>query len=102
MVIDYARVIEKANGYKPAISRFLRDMIALPSESCQEKGVVERIKQEMEKVGFDRVEIDPMGNVLGYIGTRQAPHRHGRPHRHRGRGQQGKLEVRSLRGLRRR
>lgn len=23
----------------------------------------------MEKVGFDRVEIDPMGNVLGYIGT---------------------------------
>lgn len=22
----------------------------------------------MEKVGFDKVEIDPMGNVLGYIG----------------------------------
>ncbi|MBN2882439.1 MAG: YgeY family selenium metabolism-linked hydrolase, partial [Clostridia bacterium] len=26
------------------------------------------IKEEMEKVGFDRVEIDPMGNILGYIG----------------------------------
>ena len=23
----------------------------------------------MEAVGFDRVEIDPMGNVLGYIGN---------------------------------
>ncbi len=22
----------------------------------------------MEKVGFDKVEIDPMGNILGYIG----------------------------------
>jgi len=43
-------------------------MIKLPSESCQEKAVVLRIKEEMEKVGFDEVKIDPMGNVLGYIG----------------------------------
>ncbi|MCX5735392.1 MAG: YgeY family selenium metabolism-linked hydrolase [candidate division NC10 bacterium] len=68
MAIDYKRVLEKAEGYKPAISRFLRDLIALPSESCQEQEVIRRIKQEMEAVGFDRVEIDPMGNVLGYIG----------------------------------
>ena len=69
MAMDYKRVLEKAEGYKPAISRFLRDLIALPSESCQEKEVIRRIQQEMESVGFDRVEIDPMGNVLGYIGT---------------------------------
>ena len=68
MAIDYTRLLEKAEGYKPAISRFLRDLIALPSESCQEQEVIRRIKQEMEVVGFDRVEIDPMGNVLGYIG----------------------------------
>ena len=43
-------------------------MIAIPSESCQEEKVVLRIKEEMEKVGFDKVEIDPMGNILGYIG----------------------------------
>ena len=28
-----------------------------------------RIKEEMEKVGFDKVQIDPMGNILGYMGT---------------------------------
>lgn len=67
--MDFTRVLEKADGYKPAISRFLRDLIALPSESCQEREVILRIKREMETVGFDRVEIDPMGNVLGYIGT---------------------------------
>jgi putative selenium metabolism hydrolase len=67
--MDFTRVLEQAEGYKPAISRFLRDLIALPSESCQEREVILRIKREMETVGFDRVEIDPMGNVLGYIGT---------------------------------
>jgi putative selenium metabolism hydrolase len=67
--MDCKRALEKAEGYKPAISRFLRDLIALPSESCQEREVILRIKREMETVGFDRVEIDPMGNVLGYIGT---------------------------------
>ena len=50
------------------MSRFLRDLIAIPGESCNEKKVVLRIKEEMEKVGFDKVDIDPMGNVLGYIG----------------------------------
>jgi putative selenium metabolism hydrolase len=69
MKIDFSKVYEKAEAYKPAISRFLRDMIAIPSESRQEAKVIQRIKEEMETVGFDRVDIDPMGNVLGYIGN---------------------------------
>ena len=69
MAIDYKLAIEKAEGYRPAISRFLRDLIALPSESCQEREVIQRIKREMHSVGFDRVDIDPMGNVLGCIGN---------------------------------
>jgi putative selenium metabolism hydrolase len=60
--------MEKAEEYKLEISQFLRDMIAIPSESCDEEKVVLRIKEEMEKVGFDKVEIDPMGNILGTIG----------------------------------
>ena len=28
-----------------------------------------RIKEEMEKLGFDKVDIDPMGNILGYMGS---------------------------------
>ena len=67
--LDFAKIKELADGYKPEMTRFLRDMIRLPSESCQEKAVVERIKEEMEKVGFDKVEIDPMGNILGTIGN---------------------------------
>jgi len=58
----------KALEYEPEITRFLRDMIRIPSESSMEKAVIERIKKEMEKVGFDKIEIDPMGNILGYIG----------------------------------
>jgi putative selenium metabolism hydrolase len=69
MNIDFSKVYQKAETYKPAISRFLRDMIAIPSESRQEAKVIQRIKAEMETVGFDRVDIDPMGNVLGYIGS---------------------------------
>ena len=67
--IDFARVRQLAEQCKPDMTRFLRDMIRLPSESCQEKAVVERIREEMEKVGFDLVTIDPMGNVVGYLGT---------------------------------
>ena len=67
--LDFARIKELADRYRPEMTRFLRDMIRIPSESCGEKAVVERIKAEMEKVGFDKVEIDPMGNVLGTIGN---------------------------------
>lgn len=68
MNLDFQKVLQKAEEYKPQISKFLRDMIAIPSESCGEEKVIQRIAREMETVGFDRVEIDPMGNVLGYIG----------------------------------
>ena len=67
--LNFAKIKELSESYRPDMTRFLRDMIRLPSESCQEKAVVERIKEEMEKVGFDKVEIDPMGNVLGTIGN---------------------------------
>lgn len=69
MALDFRRVLEKAEQYRDDMSKFLRDMIAIPSESCDEEKVVLRIKEEMERVGFDRVRIDPMGNILGFIGN---------------------------------
>lgn len=66
--VDFKKVLELAESYKPDITKFLRDMIAIPSESCDEEKVVLRIKEEMLKVGFDKVDIDPQGNVLGYLG----------------------------------
>ncbi len=66
--MDFAKINELSKKYEARMTRFLRDMIAIPSESCQEEGVIRRIKQEMESVGFDRVEIDKMGNIIGYMG----------------------------------
>ena len=68
MKIPFSEVLEKAKSYEKDMTKFLRDMIAIPSESCGEEKVILRIKEEMEKVGFDKVVIDPMGNILGYVG----------------------------------
>ena len=67
--IPFAEIRELAEKYKPDMTRFLRDMVRLPGESCKEGPKIQRIKEEMEKVGFDTVEIDPMGNVIGTIGS---------------------------------
>ncbi len=67
--LDFKKINELAEKYKADMTKFLRDMVRIPSESCKEKDVVHRIKEEMEKVGFDKVEFDGMGNVIGYIGN---------------------------------
>lgn len=61
-------VLRLAESYTPDMVRFLRDMIAIPSESEHEKQVIECARREMEKVGFDEIKIDGMGNLLGRIG----------------------------------
>ena len=69
MTPDFAAIRERAEHYRPRIVRFLRDLIALPSPSGDEERVVGRIREEMEDLGYDRVEFDPLGNVLGYLGS---------------------------------
>lgn len=66
--MGFMEVKEAAKNYEGAMTKFLRDLIAIPGESCREEGVIKRITKEMIELGFDRVDIDPMGNVLGYIG----------------------------------
>ncbi len=61
--------VKKANSHKDNMIKFMRDLIKIPGVSCQEKEVVQRIKKEMDKVGFDEVNIDKMGNVIGKIGS---------------------------------
>ena len=68
MVPDYEAIKKAAEGYKEDMVRFLREMISHPSESCEEKEVVACIKAEMEKLGFDKVEVDGLGNVIGWMG----------------------------------
>lgn len=67
--MDFAKIKERSESYQEDMTKFLRDLIRIPGESCGEEGVINRISEEMKKLGFDKVEIDPMGNVLGYMGT---------------------------------
>lgn len=62
------KIKSEISKYEKDMIKFMRDVIAIPSESCQEKEVIQRIKEEMEKVGFDEIDIDPMGNIIGRIG----------------------------------
>ena len=68
MALDYEAIKKAAEGYKADMVRFLRAMISHSSESCEEKEVVACIKAEMEKLGYDKVEVDGLGNVIGWIG----------------------------------
>ena len=56
--MNFEAIKKAAEGYKPAMSKFLRDMIAIPSESCEEEGVVKRIAEELKALGYDKVEFD--------------------------------------------
>ena len=49
--------------------QFMQDIIRIPSLSSEEGAVIKRIHDEMLKLGYDEVRIDPMGNVLGRIGS---------------------------------
>lgn len=67
--MDFLKIKQAAENYEKDMTAFLRDLVRIPTESTQEEGRINRIAEEMEKLGFDKITIDPMGNVLGYMGT---------------------------------
>ena len=67
--MDLQAIKQAAATYGPAMTKFLREIVAFPGESAEEKEHVQRIEKEMKDLGFDEVEVDPMGNILGYMGT---------------------------------
>ena len=67
--MDFNAIKKAAEGYQKNMTKFLRDLIAIPGESCGEEGVIKRIEKEMKDLGFDNVVIDGMGNILGRMGT---------------------------------
>lgn len=70
--MDLQAIKTAAEQYAPQMNKFLRDIVAFPGESAEEKEHVKRIEEEMKALGFDEVEVDPMGNILGYMGTGKA------------------------------
>ena len=45
--MDYAKINEAAMGYKDDMTKFLRDLVRIPGESCGEKG--HRIRQSSDR-----------------------------------------------------
>ncbi|MEA1987088.1 MAG: YgeY family selenium metabolism-linked hydrolase [Candidatus Marinimicrobia bacterium] len=68
-MLDFNAIKDVAQGYEKAMTKFLRDIVRIPGFSSTEGARAKRIVQEMEACGFDKVEIDPQGNVLGWMGT---------------------------------
>ena len=66
---ELEKIKSLAEGYKADMTAFLRAIVANPGESSEEAAHVATIKAEMEKVGFDEVEVDPQGNVMGFMGS---------------------------------
>ena len=67
--MDFEAIKKRAEYYGKDMTAFLRAIVKFPGESCGEKNKIDRAAEEMRKLGFDKVEIDPMGNLLGYMGT---------------------------------
>ena len=60
---------DAAMAIKPDLVKFMQDIIRIPSLSSEEGAVIERIRDEMLRIGYDEVTVDPMGNVIGRIGS---------------------------------
>ena len=58
-----------ARELEPQLVSFMQDIIRIPSLSSEEGAVIERIREEMLAIGYDQVTVDPMGNLIGRIGS---------------------------------
>lgn len=65
----YKKIRELSKKYERETAEFLSKMIQTPSFSMKEKDMIQVIKKEMEKVGFDKIRIDGLGSIIGTIGN---------------------------------
>ena len=63
------KISKLSKACRDNVIEFLRDIISIPSVSGKEGEVVERIRQEMERLGYDKVWMDSLGNLFGQIGS---------------------------------
>jgi putative selenium metabolism hydrolase len=62
-------VQSRVQAAREDIIKFMRDIVSIPSMNSKIGPVGERIAAEMNKLGFDEVRFDKMGNILGRIGS---------------------------------
>jgi putative selenium metabolism hydrolase len=66
-------MIEKINEFAESLRdeavELLRETIAIPSLDGEEGPVIERLEQAMKDIGYDEIRVDPMGNLMGRMGS---------------------------------
>ena len=60
---------KRVDAAQDDIIKFMREIVAIPSMNGELKEVGDRIAVEMNKLGFDEVRFDKMGNIMGRIGN---------------------------------
>ena len=63
------KVLDLARGESDYVTGILRDLIRIPSLSCEEEEAAVYVRAEMEKLGLDEVFTDSMGSVVGRYGA---------------------------------
>lgn len=67
---DTAKEIQKrVEAAREDIIKFMREIVAIPSMDSQIGEVGKRIQEEMQKLGYDEIRYDKMGNTIGRIGN---------------------------------
>lgn len=62
-------ITEYVDGSRDEIIKFLTDFIAINSVTYNEGNAVNFLADKMKEFGYDEVRIDPVGNVIGRIGS---------------------------------
>ena len=65
----YKEIRTLSKKYENDTADFLARMVQTPSFSMKEGNMIQLIKKEMEKVGFDDIRIDALGSIIGTIGS---------------------------------
>jgi putative selenium metabolism hydrolase len=58
-----------AQKYREDTVRNLSEIVRIPSLSCEEERVIERISELCRDAGFDEVKTDGLGNLIGRVGS---------------------------------
>lgn len=67
MTINYRELWHLAEAEREGLVAFARRMVQTPSMPGQEAGVAAQLQVEMDRLGFDRVWRDEVGNVIGWV-----------------------------------
>jgi len=69
VAISYEAIRQRAKEMEGDTVRFLSDLVRTQSFSSTEANVIAVIKREMERIGFDEIRVDGLGNIIGRIGS---------------------------------